>query len=116
MTRTPGLLHGNVRNAGLIGNLPADACVEVPCHVDRAGVQPIRIGELPVQLAALNNVTLAVGELTVRAALEGRRDHVYQAALLDPNTAATLPLRRVRELVDELITAHGDLLPEGVWA
>jgi alpha-galactosidase len=115
-TGTPRLLHGNVRNAGLISNLPAGACVEVPCHVDRAGVQPIRVGELPVQLAALNNATLAVGELTVRAALEGRRDHVYQAALLDPNTAATLPVGRVRELVDELITAHGDLLPEGIRA
>ncbi|MDF2705135.1 MAG: glycoside hydrolase family 4 [Nonomuraea muscovyensis] len=115
-TGTPRLLHGNVRNGGLIANLPADATVEVPCHVDRAGVQPIRIGELPVQLAALNTLTLNVGELTVRAALEGRRDHVYQAALLDPNTAATLPVHRVRELVDELIAAHGDLLPEGIRA
>ncbi|MEU8109552.1 alpha-galactosidase [Nonomuraea muscovyensis] len=115
-TGTPRLLHGNVRNGGLIANLPADATIEVPCHVDRAGVQPIRIGELPVQLAALNTLTLNVGELTVRAALEGRRDHVYQAALLDPNTAATLPVHRVRELVDELIAAHGDLLPEGIRA
>ncbi|SFJ40886.1 alpha-galactosidase [Streptosporangium canum] len=113
-TGTPRLIHGNVRNAGLIANLPADACVEVPCHVDRAGVQPTRIGELPTQLAALNRATLNVSELTVKAALEGRRDHVYQAALLDPNTAASLPVHRIRELVDELIAAHGDLLPEGV--
>ncbi|MER5426856.1 alpha-glucosidase/alpha-galactosidase [Streptosporangium roseum] len=113
-TGTPRLIHGNVRNAGLITNLPADACVEVPCHVDRAGVQPTRIGELPTQLAALNRATLNVSELTVKAALEGRRDHVYQAALLDPNTAASLPVHRIRELVDELIAAHGDLLPEGV--
>ncbi|WP_214408738.1 alpha-galactosidase [Sphaerisporangium fuscum] len=113
-TGTPRLIHGNVRNGGLISNLPADACVEVPCHVDRAGVQPIMVGELPTQLAALNRVTLNVSELTVKAALEGRRDHVYQAALLDPNTAASLPVQRIRELVDELIAAHGDLLPEGI--
>ncbi|MFF0577951.1 alpha-galactosidase [Streptosporangium saharense] len=113
-TGTPRLIHGNIRNGGLISNLPEDACVEVPCHVDRSGVRPTRIGELPAQLAALNRVTLNVSELTVRAALEGRRDHVYQAALLDPNTAASLPVSRIRELVDELIAAHGDLLPEGV--
>ncbi|MBN6052883.1 hypothetical protein JYK22_13175, partial [Nonomuraea sp. RK-328] len=87
---------------------------EVPCHVDRSGVQPVRVGELPAQVAALNRTFLNVSELTVKAALEGRRDHVYQAALLDPNTAATLPLRRIRELVDDLIAAHGDLLPEGI--
>ena len=86
----------------------------MPCYVDRAGVQPMRIGELPAQVAALNRTMLNVSELTVKAALEGRRDHVYQAALLDPNTAATLPVRQVRELVDELIAAHGDLLPTGI--
>jgi alpha-galactosidase len=113
-TGTGRMIHGNVRNGGLISNLPQDACVEVPCYVDRAGVQPTRIGELPAQVAALNRTMLNVSELTVKAALEGRRDHVYQAALLDPNTAATLPVRQVRELVDELIAAHGELLPAGI--
>ncbi|MEV3984658.1 alpha-galactosidase [Nonomuraea sp. NPDC049758] len=108
------LIHGNVRNGGLISNLPPEATVEVPCHVDRSGVRPLPVGELPAQVAALNRAFLSVGELTVKAALEGRRDHVYQAALLDPNTAATLPVRKVRELVDALIEAHGDLLPEGI--
>jgi alpha-galactosidase len=77
-------------------------------------VQPIRIGELPVQLAALNTLTLNVGELTVRAALEGRRDHVYHAAMLDPNTSATLTLQQIHDLVDDMIAAHGDALPEGI--
>ncbi|MEV0632167.1 alpha-galactosidase [Nonomuraea wenchangensis] len=113
-TGTRRMIHGNVRNAGAIANLPAEATVEVPCHVDRAGVQPVRVGELPAQIAALNRTFLNVSELTVKAALEGRRDHVYQAAMLDPNTAATLPVRRIRELVDDLIAAHGDLLPEGI--
>ncbi|NUW31621.1 alpha-galactosidase [Nonomuraea sp. SMC257] len=113
-TGTRRMIHGNVRNGGLISNLPPEATVEVPCHVDRAGVQPVRVGELPAQVAALNRTFLNVSELTVKAALEGRRDHVHQAALLDPNTAATLPVRRIRELVDDLIAAHGDLLPEGI--
>ncbi|WP_433432334.1 alpha-galactosidase [Nonomuraea sp. CA-141351] len=113
-TGTRRMIHGNVRNGGVISNLPQEATVEVPCHVDRAGVQPVRVGELPAQVAALNRTFLNVSELTVKAALEGRRDHVYQAALLDPNTSATLPVRKIRELVDDLIAAHGDLLPEGI--
>ncbi|NUW39818.1 alpha-glucosidase/alpha-galactosidase [Nonomuraea rhodomycinica] len=113
-TGTRRIVHGNVRNGGLIGNLPAAACVEVPCVVDRAGVRPTRIGDLPPQLAALNQTFLNVGELTVRAALEGRRDHVYHAAMLDPNTSATLTLQQIHDMVDEMIAAHGDLLPEGI--
>ncbi|NUW31187.1 alpha-glucosidase/alpha-galactosidase [Nonomuraea sp. SMC257] len=113
-TGTRRIVHGNVRNGGLIGNLPDAACVEVPCVVDRAGVRPTRIGDLPPQLAALNQTFLNVGELTVRAALEGRRDHVYHAAMLDPNTSATLTLQQIHDMVDEMIAAHGDLLPEGI--
>lgn len=105
-TGTPRVLHANVRNGGLITNLPDDACVEVPCLVDRAGVQPTRVGDLPPQLAALNRTFLNVGELTLRAALEGRREHVYHAAMLDPNTAATLSLSEIRSLVDAMIEAH----------
>jgi alpha-galactosidase len=108
--------YGNVRNDGLIDNLPADCCVEVPCRVDAAGVHPIAVGALPLQCAALNRTFVNVAELTVEAALEGRRDHVYQAVLLDPNAGATLTIGQIHEMVDELIDAHGDLLPEGIRA
>jgi alpha-galactosidase len=113
-TGTRRVVYGNVPNRGLIENLPAGSCVEVPCLVDRAGMQPLRIGALPAQLAALNRTFLNVVELTVLAALEQRRDHVYQAAMLDPNTAATLTPDQIVALCDELIEAHGDLIPEGI--
>jgi alpha-galactosidase len=107
-------IYGNVRNTGLITNLPADACVEVPCLVDRAGVQPTVVGELPPQCAALDRTFLNVVELAVRAALEERRDHVLQAVALDPNAAATLSLAQMRTMVDELLAAHRDRLPAGL--
>ena len=108
------VIYGNVRNDGLIPNLPGGACVEVPCLVDRHGVQPTAVGALPPQLAALNRTFLNVCELTVRAALEGRRDHVEHAALLDPTAAGTLSPERIVALVDDMIAAHGDSLPEGI--
>jgi alpha-galactosidase len=110
-TGTTHELYVNVRNEGLIDNLPADCCVEVPAVVDRDGVHPQAVGALPPQLAALNRTFLNVAELTVRAVLEGDREHVYHAALLDPNTAATLTLRQTRDMVDELLAAHGELIP-----
>jgi alpha-galactosidase len=113
-TGTPRMIYGNLRNGGSIDNLPEDCCVEVPCLVDRAGVQPTRVGSLPPQLAALNRLYLNVCELTVRAALEERRDLVYQAALLDPNTAATLTTDEIVRVCDEMIDAHGDLIPDGI--
>jgi alpha-galactosidase len=106
--------HGNVRNDGLIDNLPDGACVEVPCRVDADGVHPLAVGALPAQCAALNRTFLNVVELTVRAALEESRELVHQAVLLDPNTAATLTTAQTRAMVDELIEAHGELLPEGI--
>lgn len=109
-------IYGNVRNTGLITNLPADACVEVPCLVDRTGVQPVHIGELPPQCAALNRTFLNVVELTVRGALEGRRDHILQALLLDPNASATLPVARLEALCDELLRASRDSLPPALAA
>ena len=108
------VIYGNVRNSGLIDNLPAGCCVEVPCLVDRVGVQPTHVGALPPQLAALNRTFANVCELTVRAALEGKREHVYQAAMLDPNTAASLTLDEIEALVDDLLAAHADALPEGL--
>ena len=113
-TGTPRVVYGNVRNSGLITNLPADACVEVPCLVDGVGVQPTWIGALPPQLAALNRTFLNVVELTVRAALEGRPEYVRQAVMLDPNASATLSLDAIWELCDELTAAHGDALPESL--
>lgn len=105
------VVYGNVHNAGLIDNLPADACVEVPCLVDGTGVNPTRVGALPPQLAALNRTFLNVADLTVRAALEGRPDRVRQAVLLDPNASSTLTPDAIWEMCDELTAAHGDLLP-----
>ena len=101
----------NVRNGGLITNLPAECCVEVPCQLGACGPRPVPVGALPPQLAALNRTFLNVVELTVRAALDQSRSHVYQAALLDPNTAATLTTTQVVAMCDELFDAHRDLLP-----
>jgi alpha-galactosidase len=113
-TGEPRVIYGNVANRGLIDNLPRGACVEVPCLVDGNGVQPTAVGALPPQLAALNRTFLNVCELTVRAALEGRREHVEHAALLDPNAAGTLSPEAIVELVDAMIDAHGDAMPEGI--
>jgi alpha-galactosidase len=100
------VIYGNVRNTNLIDNLPNGCCVEVPCLVDRNGIQPTHIGALPPQLAGMSRIHIAVQELTVKAALEGKRDPVYHAAMLDPLTAATMPLDRIWAMVDELIDAH----------
>ncbi len=110
-TGTERELHVNIRNGGLITSLPEACCVEVPCLVGADGPRPVPVGALPPQLAALNRTFLNVVELTVRAALEESRDHVYQAALLDPNTAATLTTAQTVAMCDELFAAHQDLLP-----
>lgn len=110
-TGQPRVVYANVRNAGLIDNLPPDCCVEVPCLVDGNGVQPIRVGRLPVHLAALMQTNINVQALAVEAALSGRRDAIYHAAMLDPHTAAELDLDQIWRLVDDLIEAHGSWLP-----
>jgi alpha-galactosidase len=104
-------IHANVVNRGLISNLPAGYAVEVPCTVDRLGVHPQVVGELPPQCAALNRAFVSVGELTVRAAVTQDARMVRQAALVDPNTAATLTVDDIWALCDDLIAAHGELLP-----
>ncbi len=113
-TGQPRVIYGNVRNDKLIDNLVEGCCVEVPCLVDHNGIQPTRIGLLPPQLAGMSRLHIAVQELTVKAALEGRRDYVHQAAMLDPLVAASMPLDQIWAMVDELIAAHGDALPVGV--
>jgi alpha-galactosidase len=110
-TGTERELHVNIRNGGLITSLPDECCVEVPCLVGAGGPKPVPVGALPPQIAALNRTFLNVVELTVRAALDESRDHVYQAALLDPNTAATLTTSQTVAMCDELLAAHADLLP-----
>jgi alpha-galactosidase len=110
-TGKPTVIYGNVRNNSLIDNLPDGCCVEVPCLVDANGIQPTRIGSLPPQLAALIRTNVGVQELTVQAALTGNRQFVYQAAMLDPHTAAELDPASIAALVDELIAAHGELIP-----
>jgi len=111
-TGTPRVVYGNVPNDGLIENLPYDCCVEVPCLVDKNGVQPVHIGTLPPHLAALMQTNINVQALTVEAALTEQREHIYHAAMLDPHTAAELDLDQIWNLVDDLIEAHGDWLPE----
>jgi alpha-galactosidase len=113
-TGTEREIYVNVRNGGLISSLPEDCCVEVPCQVSAGSAKPQSVGPLPPQLAALNRTFLNVVELTVAAALQGNRDHVYQAALLDPNTAATLTVSQTVAMVDELLAAHAPLLPAGL--
>jgi alpha-galactosidase len=110
-TGQPRVVYGNVANDHLIDNLPQGACVEVPCLVDRNGIQPTRVGALPPQLAALMLTNVNVQSLTVEAALTGRREHIYHAAMLDPHTAAELDPEQIYALVDDLIAAHGDWLP-----
>ena len=110
-TGVPRVVYGNVPNQGLIDNLPQDCIVEVPCVVDKNGVQPTRIGALPPHLAALMQTNINVQALTVEAALTGKREHIYHAAMLDPHTAAELDLDQIWNLVDDLIEAHGDWLP-----
>ncbi len=105
------VVYGNVPNRGLIDNLPPGCCVEVPCLVDKNGIQPTKIGMLPPQLAALMQTNINVQGLTVEAALTGKREHIYHAAMLDPHTAAELSLDQIWSLVDDLIEAHGDWLP-----
>jgi alpha-galactosidase len=110
-TDVPYRIHGNVANDDLITNLPRAACVEVPCMVDGNGVNPCRVGDLPEVCAAVNRTNVNVQLLTVEAALTGRRDKVYQAAMLDPHTAAELTIDEIVSLCDDLIEAHGDWLP-----
>ncbi len=110
-TGTPRVIYGNLPNHGLIDNLPAGCCVEVPVLVDRNGLQPTKIGALPPQLAAVMRTNINVQELVVEAALTGKREHIYHAAMLDPHTAAELSLDQICALVDDLIEAHGEHLP-----
>lgn len=105
-TNTLRTVYGNVPNKGIIANLPDDCNVEVPCQVDAIGLQPTMIGDLPPQLAAICMTNVNVQQLTVQAALTGKREHIYHAVMMDPHTSATLKLDQIWAMCDELIDAH----------
>jgi alpha-galactosidase len=112
-TGTAYKIGGNVLNrGGLIGNLPEEACVEVPCLVDKNGVNPCYSGPLPLQLAAMNMSNINVQLLTIEAAHSRKKEHIYHAAMMDGHTQAELPLDDIVKMVDELIEAHGNWLPK----
>jgi alpha-galactosidase len=110
-TGKPSVIYGNVVNTGLIDNLPGDCIVEVPCLVDKNGIQPVRVGRLPVHLAALIQTNINVQACAVEAIVTGKREHVYHAAMLDPHTAAELDLDQIWGLVDALLDEHKDWVP-----
>jgi len=111
-TNVPFKFGGNVLNTGgLIHNLPEKACVEVPCVADRSGIMPCYIGEIPEQLAGLNRTNISSQLMTIEAAISGKKEHIYQAALLDPHTSAELSIDDTIKLCNELIEAHGEMLP-----
>jgi alpha-galactosidase len=112
VTDTPARIHGSTRNTGLITNLPSEAIVEVATLVDRNGLQPTFVGELPTQCAAMNQTNINTQLLTIEASLNHKRETIYQAAMLDPHTAAELSIDDIRSLCDDLIEAHSDYLPE----
>ncbi|MDH2926168.1 alpha-glucosidase/alpha-galactosidase [Lonepinella koalarum] len=113
-TGQPSVIYGNVKNDQLIENLPSDCCVEVACLVDANGIQPTHVGKIPNHLAALMQTNINVQRLTTEALITENRDRIYHAAMLDPHTAAALGLEEIYALVDELLVAHKDWLPNWI--
>ena len=111
-TGVPYKIYGNVQNNGLITNLPANACVEVPIMIDENGLNPCVVGDIPDQLAGLNITHIAVHNMVIKAAVTGEKQYIYQAAYLDPHTRDQLTLDEIKNLCDDLIEAHGDWLPK----
>ncbi len=112
VTNKPYKIGGNVLNNGLIDNLPKEACVEVPCLVDGSGITPCHVGPLPLQLAAMNSSNIYAQLLTIEAAATGKKQYIYNAAMMDPHTGAELNIKDIYAMVDELLEAHKDWLPE----
>lgn len=111
VTDIPYKIGGNVINNGLIPNLPAEACVEVACLVNKNGIQPCAQKPLPLQLAAMNSAMIGVQLLTIEAAVTQKKETIYQAAMLDPHTSSELSIDEIIRLCDDLIEAHGSYLP-----
>ena len=105
-------IGGNVLNKGLITNLPTEACVEVPCLVNRLGIQPTVVGKLPIQLAAMNVTNINPQLLTIEAAKTKKKEYIYQAAMMDPHTAAELSIDDIIAMCDDLIEAHKGWIPQ----
>lgn len=112
VTDKPYKIGGNVLNEGYIENLPADACVEVPSYIDGTGVHPTKVGKLPTQLAAMNITNINPQLLTIEAAVTKDRQKIYQAAMMDPHTAAELNIDDIIRMCDELIEAHGEYMKD----
>ena len=112
VTNQPYTIYGNLPNRGQAPQLPIGAAVEVPCMVDHNGIQPSVVDDITPQLVALMRTQINVQELVVRALVDEEIEHVYHAAMMDPHTAAELDLRQIRNLVTDLLAAHGDMLPE----
>ena len=112
VTDTPYNIGGNVINNNLITNLPTDACVEVPCLVNKLGIQPTHVGKLPIQLAATNMTNINPQLLTIEAAVTQKKEYIYQAAMLEPHTSSELSIDDIISLCDDLIEAHKGWLPE----
>ena len=112
VTDIPYKIGGNVINNGLIPNLPAEACVEVACLVNKNGIQPCAQKPLPLQLAAMNSAMIGVQLLTIEAAVTQKKETIYQAAMLDPHTSSELSIDEIIRLCDDLIEAHGSYLPK----
>jgi alpha-galactosidase len=110
-TGVPRVVYANLENNNLITNLPSGCCVEVPCLVEKNGIQPTQIGALPPHLAALMQTNINVQALTVESILTGNREHIYHAAMLDPHTGAELDLDQIWQMVDDLITQHAEWIP-----
>ena len=105
-------LNGNVRNEGMISNLPADCCAEGPMTVDRLGLHKTMVGDLPSQCAALNLLNINVQRLAVEAAMSGDPEQIVHACALDPLTAAALTLKEIRDMAAELLEAEREWLPQ----
>lgn len=112
VTGNPYKIGGNVLNNGMIDNLPEEACVEVPCLVDGSGITPCKVGKLPTQLAAMNSSNIYAQLLTIEAAATLKKQYIYNAAMMDPHTAAELNIKDIYLMVDELLEAHKDWLPQ----
>jgi len=107
----PFKFNGNVPNTGLITNLPENACVEVPVYADRRGFNPIHVGALPSQCAALNNINIAVEEMAVEGCLRGDPTMIFHAIAYDPLTASVLSLREIKQMVNEMFEQNRDYIP-----
>ena len=113
VTDTPYKIGGNVKNKNhLISNLPAEACVEVPCLVDGQGIHPTYVGALPVQCAAMNMTNVNPQLLTLEAFVTKKKVRIYQAAMLDPHTGSELDIDTIVKMCDDLIETHGSWLPK----